>query len=120
MIKRAARRLAVAAECVVLASCCAHPPCPSPPIAIIINLTVGPAGGPVNGAIVHVSGATITDVPCNATCYVSGYAGTYILEIEAPGFERSNRTVTVTGEDPTCGCPSNMAERLQIALIALP
>jgi hypothetical protein len=76
-------------------------------MAIIINVTAGAGGSAVNGAVVQVSGAAIATVHCNAMCYVPGYAGTYSLEVEAPGFQRTQRTVTVDGTDPACGCPTH-------------
>ena len=90
------------------------------PIAIVINVTAGATGGPVNGAVVHVSGATMTTVPCDATCYVPGYAGTYSLEVAAPGFQKAQRTVTVKGTNPECACQTTIPEHLDIPLIASP
>jgi PEGA domain-containing protein len=113
--------LAVIALGAVLASCghCLALPCPMP-MALVINITAGAAGGPVSGAVVRVTGATVTTVPCNATCDVPGYGGTYNLEVEAPGFQTAHRTVTVDGTDPECGCPSTATRRLDIALVASP
>ena len=114
--------LALAALGGALGSCghdCLQLPCPMP-MAIIINVTAGAGGGPVNGAVVQVSGAAIATVPCNAMCYVPGYAGTYSLEVEAPGFQRTQRTVTVDGTDPACGCPTTATKQVDIALVASP
>jgi hypothetical protein len=113
--------LAVTALTVTLASCghCLALPCPMP-MALRINITAGAAGGPVSGAVVRVTGAAITTIPCNATCDVPGYGGTYNLEVEAPGFQKAQRTVTVEGTDPACGCPSTATRRVDIALVASP
>jgi PEGA domain-containing protein len=114
-----ALRLAWAALGVALGCRCTHPPCPLP-LAIVIKVTAGVTGGPVNGAVVHVSGAAMASVPCNATCYVPGYAGTYSLEIEAPGFQKAQRTVTVKGTNPDCDCQTTITEHLDISLVASP
>jgi hypothetical protein len=113
--------LAVTALGSALASCgrCLALPCPMP-MALVINITAGGGGGPVSGALVRVTGATMTTIPCNATCDVPGYGGTYNLEVEAPGFQKAQRTVTVEGTDPACGCPSTATRRLDIALVASP
>jgi hypothetical protein len=50
---------------------------------------------------------------------VIGYAGTYDLEVSAPGFEFALRTVTVRGLDPEgCGCATVFTERLEVVLVA--
>jgi hypothetical protein len=113
--------LAVTARAMAVASCghCLALPCPMP-MALVINITAGAAGGPVSGAIVRVTGAAIATLHCNGTCDVPGYGGTYNLEVEAPGFQAAQRTVTVEGTDPECGCPSTATRRLDIALVASP
>jgi hypothetical protein len=120
-----AQLLALSALGVVIASCgegghdCLPPPCPLP-LALILDVTAGATGGPVNGAVVKVSGAAVTTMPCNLTCYVHGYAGTYILDVEAPGFQSAHRTITVQGTTPACGCPTTATEHLNVALAAGP
>jgi hypothetical protein len=113
--------LAATALGMAVASCghCLALPCPMP-MALFINITAGATGGPVSGALVRVTGATLITVPCDATCAVPGYGGTYNLEVEAPGFQKAQRTVTVEGTDPACGCPSTTTRRLDIALVASP
>jgi len=119
-----------AALIAALASCgahddkeCLHPPC-AIPTAMIINVTAGAGGGPVGGAFVMVSGAFVSTIPCNAepgsTCYVPGLAGTYSLEVGAPGFQSAQRAVVVHGTNPECGCPTVSTEHLDIALAASP
>ena len=116
--------LALSALGVVIASCgdgghdCLPLPCPLP-LALILDITAAADGGPVNGAVVKVSGvsgASVTTMPCNLTCYVYGYAGTYILDVEAPGFQGAHRTITVQGTTPACGCPTTATEHLNVAL----
>ena len=122
--------LALAALSAALASCgahddeeCLHPPC-AIPAAMTINVTAGAGGGPIGGAFVKVSGAIVSTIPCNAepgsTCYVPGLAGTYSLEVGAPGFQSAQRTVVVHGTNPECGCPTVTTEHLDIALVASP
>jgi hypothetical protein len=124
------RLLALAALSAELASCgrynegqCFPPPCPFP-FAIIIDVTAEAGGGPVNGAFVKVSGATVSTIPCDAgpttTCHVPGLPGTYTLEVGAPGFQSAQRTVVVHGTNPECGCPTVNLEHLDVALVATP
>jgi hypothetical protein len=119
--------LALAGLNAVLASCghddaiCLPPPCAFP-LAIIINVTAGAGGGSVSGAMVKVSGAIVSTIPCDAepgtTCYVPGVAGTYDLEVGAPGFQSARRIVVVQGTTPKCGCPTVTTQHLAFALVA--
>jgi hypothetical protein len=92
-----AQLLALSTLGVALVSCgdrghdCLALPCPQP-LALIINVTAG-TGGPVNGAVVNVSGAVDATVPCTLTCYVPGDAGTYILDVQAPGFRSAHHPI---------------------------
>lgn len=122
--------LALAGLSAALVSCgvlhddrCLPPPCPLP-LAITISVTAGAGGGSIGGAFVKVSGAIVSTIPCNAgpgtTCYVPGGAGTYNLEVGAPGFQSAQRTVVVQGKNPECGCPIVATEHLDVALVATP
>jgi hypothetical protein len=106
---------------IALMSCaredCLALPCPLP-LALAINVSGGTAGAPVDGAVVRVSGAAVTTIPCSTVCRVPGTAGTYNLEVTAPGFETAQRTVTVQGTTPPCGCPTVVAETVAIVLVA--
>jgi hypothetical protein len=76
-------------------------------------------GAPPSGTVVHVSGAVSTDVPCGSgTCIVPGTAGTYTLRLEAPGFATVERTVTVHGTSPACGCPTVDTEAVSLAVVS--
>src|SRR5260370_28021179 len=108
-----------------LASCgksgddCRALPC-ALPLAIQLSITAA-GGGPVEGVMVQVSGAITGTASCSAgpdatTCYVSGVAGTYNLEVVASGFQAAQRRVTVGGETPDCGCPTTMTVHLAVAL----
>jgi hypothetical protein len=97
-------------------------PCPLP-LALTINVTAVPTGGPVSGAFVEVSGAAIATIPCSTgtdttVCYVPGYAGNYNLEVGAAGFQRTQRSATVQGTTPACGCATVTAKHLSVALVA--
>lgn len=91
-------------------------------MAVIVRVTAPPAGGPVNGAFIQVSGA-ITN-PCTpqadaSVCNVPGPAGRYELEVGAPGFQTTHRTVTVHGTSSgRCGCEIATTEYLTIVLVA--
>ena len=120
-----ARLLTVSAMAVVIPSCgdgghdCLPPPCP-PPMALIIDVTDAATGGPVNGVVVNVSGAAVTTMQCSATCHVPGYGGTYVLDVEAPGFQSVHRTVTVQNTTPVCGCSFAVTEHVNVALAVSP
>ena len=119
------RILAIAGSAVILASCgvvghdCLALPCPMP-MALFVDVTAAATGGPVTGAVVKVSGATIFTTPCPESCAVPGYAGTYVVDVEAPGFQNAHRTITVDGTSPDCGCPTTAAQRVSVALAANP
>ena len=102
---------------------CLALPCPLP-MAITITVTPGGAVGAVDAAFVKVSGAAMSTVSCSAgpvtTCFVPGVAGTYLLEVGAPGFESAQRTAVVQGTTPECGCPTVTMEHLDVALVAIP
>ena len=112
---------AVGALGMTLTSCshdCVALPC-ALPVAIIITVT-GATSGAVEGAVVQVSGALVTSMPCHATCRVPGTAGTYTLDVTAPGFAAARRTVVVQGTSPSCGCPTVITESVAVALAAGP
>jgi hypothetical protein len=70
----------------------------------------------VEGVTVQVTGATSTTIPCNAVCRVPGTAGTYTLDVTAPGFVPVRRTLVVEGTTPSCGCPTVVSQTVTIAL----
>lgn len=56
-------------------------------------------------------------VAAATVCTVLGHAGTYVLDVGAPGFETTRRTVSVRGtEGETCRCPTTTTERLAVSL----
>jgi hypothetical protein len=59
-------------------------------------------------------------MPCSFPCFEPGYAGTYELDVEAPGFQTVHRTVRVDGTTPECGCPTVVAEHVSVALVPDP
>jgi hypothetical protein len=87
------------------------------PVAIVINVTGATSGASVDGASVEISGAATVTVPCQGTCRVPGTAGTYNLDVTAPGFAPVRRTLTVHGTNPPCGCPTVVTENVAIALV---
>jgi hypothetical protein len=89
------RALAVVALGVVLTSCredCVAT-CPLP-VAVIVHVTGGVVPGPVEGVFIRTAGdrtgagANVcrTEAP-GSICTVPGHAGTYELEVGAPGFQ---------------------------------
>ena len=100
-------------------------PCPEP-TAIIVTVTASGAPGPVAGAfLVSSNNATGAHEPCvseaaASTCHVSGVAGSYELQLGAPGYQTVMRNVTVQGQSPVCGCPTNTVQHLEVELVPVP
>jgi hypothetical protein len=89
------------------------------PMALTISVA-GANGVPVADVTVQVSGGAATTWHCSTTCAVPGYAGTYELEISAPGFQVARRTVVVRGERPDrCSCGTTITEHVDVALLAI-
>ena len=119
---RAMARVGLAALGMAVNSCrhdCLALPCPAPLPAITIRVSAADADL-VRDAVVHVSGASVVTIPCSAECSVPGYSGTYVLEVDAPGYQTTRRTVTVQGTNPECGCPTVIPEHLTIVLTVSP
>ena len=96
---------------------CYHPPCPLP-TAVTIHLTAAGTGNPVPGAVIFSTGPVEGVRPCNPfDCTVLGGPGTYTVTVSAPGFQSAERTVTVRGAIPPCGCYWTETVRLDIALV---
>jgi hypothetical protein len=97
---------------------CIVQPCPFP-IAVVVTVRAGTSPAAVPGAFVRVSNQ---EIPCTGgpfnPCIVSGYRGTYELDIGAPGFQTVHRTVQITGTDAVrCGpCPRVDTQQLDITL----
>lgn len=97
---------------------CVALPCPYP-MALTITLTNASSGGTVKDAVVQFTGPATGTAPCAGSCAVPGYAGTYNLNISAPGFQPVQRSVTVTGSEPAaCGCSTTNTVHLDVALVA--
>jgi hypothetical protein len=95
---------------------CIIPPCLQP-LAVEVTVTVEPTGAPATGAFIALTGAGSGGGPClDAKCVVLGVAGTYELDIGAPGYQTVHRRVVVPGSQPECGCPSVETQRLTVAL----
>ena len=100
---------------------CVALPCPAP-FAITITVTSATSGAAITGAVVATSSPSNASFPCGAgSCLVSGYAGTYVLDISAPGFQTSHRSVVVPGSAPAkCGCSTTETQHLDVALVPAP
>jgi hypothetical protein len=113
--------VAIGAGCSNSRAACILPPC-ALPIAIEMSVTSA-AGGPVEGLTVRISGAAMGTGSCSAAaaatmCFVPGVAGTYVLDLVATGFQPAQRTVTVPGTTPECGCPT--VERVHLDVVLSP
>jgi len=98
---------------------CVIPPCPFP-LAVVLTVHASTSQVGITGAFVRVPG--YSDMPCTggavSPCIVSGYAGTYQLDIGAPGFQTVHRTVEVTGKSAGCGtCAQVDTQHLDVALV---
>jgi hypothetical protein len=118
------------AQCAALAlpamSCggsaeCLNAPCPLQ-IAVTITVTSSISGASVTGSFVQngPSGPYSCNGSPGTTCAVFGSAGTYQLDIGAPGFQTVHRSVDVPGTTPACGCSTVEAQHLDIALVPTP
>jgi hypothetical protein len=98
---------------------CLHPPCPLP-IAMEVVVTSASSGMGVSGTSLDVRGPISSTVPCDSSCTVGGYAGTYTLNVTAPGYQPAARTVVVQGTSPSCGCASAQTQHVSFALTPTP
>lgn len=118
---RSGRRTSLAVLILSATACgdegqCIIPPC-APALAIEVTVTVEPTGAPATGAFMAVTGAVTGGGPCSdAKCVVLGGAGTYDLDVSAPGYQTVHRRVVVPGANPDCGCPIVETQRLTVAL----
>jgi len=122
--RHAVRSLVAAA---VLTACggdstapCIALPCPLP-IAVTLAIVSSSSATPLSSVFVTVSGAATGSGLCGsatvADCIVSGYSGTYQLDVGAPGFQTVHRTIVVTETPPPrCGCRLPNTQHLDIAL----
>lgn len=100
---------------------CVIPPC-APSTALTFTITsASPAVPLAGGVFVNVLGANQTPSGClqgaTTTCGVHGDAGTYQLEIGAPGFQTVKQTVNVAARpEVKCGCGGPETVHLDIAL----
>jgi hypothetical protein len=99
--------------------CFVHP-CPLP---IAIQLSVASTtGNPVSGVVVTVtSSATTNVISCVSSgptsCYVGGDPGMYQIDVSAPGFRSVQKTVQVSGSNPTaCSCSSPDTQNVTVTL----
>jgi hypothetical protein len=91
----------------------------------MVSVSNPPGAGPVNDAVVRVSGAVDGTAPCNTqgdetTCWVWGGGGTYSLELSAPGYQSAQRTVSVTAKRDACGCLIVATQHLAVSLVKNP
>jgi hypothetical protein len=117
----------IAALALLAMSCATDGPCVIPPcgpsIAATITVTSSVSSAKLGDVTMHAQGAGgVSDGPCTGgVCYVFGGAGTYQVDLSAPGFTTAHLTFTVTGSPaPTCGCGSTNTQQLSDALVPAP
>jgi hypothetical protein len=86
-------------------------------LALTLAITSTASGSPVAGATVSVTGGAVTQLPCSGSCEVFGYGGTYELDITAPGFQPTHRSIRIHGTMPDCGCATTDTQHLSVALV---
>lgn len=121
MAKRTFRLTLQACLVLLLAQACSEAECIIPPCALPLALEVTViaegTGAPVPGVSIAVNGPVTGGGPCaDARCVVLGTAGTYEIDISAPGYQTLHRSVVVLGTSRECGCPTVTTERLTVAL----
>jgi hypothetical protein len=104
-----------------LGAACILPPC-ALPSAVMVSVTSSATGAAVPSAVVTSTKPYSGTFPCTigpgATCPVMGStAGTYELDIAAPGYQTAHRSVVVTGSNPPCGCPRVDTQQVAVALV---
>ena len=116
------RFVAVTGITLSIAACkqeCLLPPCPLP-IALEVVVTSTTSGTGVPGTALAITGAESATVLCDSACTISGYAGTYTLNVTAPGYQAAVRTVVVRGSHPSCGCASTETQQVSFVLTPTP
>jgi len=98
---------------------CVSSPCPLM-FALSIAITSSVSSGGITGSFVQITGSS-SPIPCSTSCMVPGSAGTYEVDIGAPGFQTVHRSVTVTGSSAGCGtCGFPDTQHLAIVLVPTP
>lgn len=102
-----------------------------PTVAVSLSVTSAATHAPLNGVTVQVNGAEAP--PCSGTCGIAGGAGKYVIAVSAPGFQSTERTVTVTEGTPrvvdvtgpggyegkSCGCSTVNQAKLDVVLVPI-
>jgi hypothetical protein len=75
-------------------------------MAAVISVSAASAPGGIPGLVFTVSGAVTGSGPCSqdpvSTCRIFGGAGTYLVQISAPGYSTTQLNLTVTGTGSGC------------------
>jgi hypothetical protein len=115
---RASLALAALAFGATRCGTCEHPPCPLPTALIVFITSV--SGDPIISGSVQATGMT-TPMACHFgsqanMCQLLGAAGTYEVNVTAPGYQAATQRIVVTGHDADCGCGTVDTRMVTIAL----
>jgi hypothetical protein len=93
------------------------------PQAFSVTVTSSVSGAPVPGAYVtgdpYGAGGGLCNQAPGSTCYLPGFAGTYRVQIGAPGFQSVQRSITVAEGSGSRCCPGTVPGHLDVALVPI-
>ena len=114
---RTAVLVLAASACGSDATVCLALPCPIP-IAVRLTVQDGATRSPITNASLKYTGPFAGDGQCGSeVCVVSGGAGTYEIDVSAPGYVSAHRRVVVAGAEARgCGCASAETQQVTVAL----
>ena len=109
----------VAMACGSDATCLALP-CPFS-AAAIVSVKSSTSSASVAGAFVNETAPAMSSQNlCNGdSCLVPGGAGTYELDVGAPGFTTVHLTLNVTGTTAKCSCNTVNTQTLSVTLVPI-
>jgi len=89
----------------------------------MIIFIISASGEPIISGSVQATGMT-APMACHFgsqanMCTVLGSAGTYQLQVTAPGYQSATQSIVVTGHEAECGCGTVDTRMVTVALTAM-